>query len=135
MIDKTKTTTDAGDPNHKNKKSCYPQGQIWLVLASLIKKFRGDGFLDQIALDKDKLTIIIRKGEHPDKQFARGFMVQAKNLYKSCRFTDTDLVCQIVSGSMDPYTNFYTQIVLEGNKKGTDAAEVLEELQIMGNEM
>ena len=71
LINKTKTTTDPGDPHDRNKKSYYLQGQIWLVLASLIKKYRGDSFLDQIALDKDKLTIIIRKGEHPDKQSAR----------------------------------------------------------------
>merc|ERR1711957_472614 len=44
-------------------------------------------------------------------------------------------VCQIVSGSVDPYTNFYTQIVLEGNKNKLDAMQVLDMMQIMGNEM
>ena len=121
LINKTKTTTDDNDPHDDNKVSYYPNGRIWMTLAALIKKFRGDSFLDQIARDKDKLTIVIRKGEHPDKQFARRFAIQAKNMYKQSSFMDNNMVCQIVSGSVDPYTSFYTNIFLGGNKNKLDA--------------
>ena len=121
LINKTKTTTDVNDPFDSHKVSYFLNGRIWLTLVSLIKKYRRDSFPDQIALDKEQLTIFIKRIEHLDKQFARGFSIQDKNMYQSCSFTDNDIVCQIVSGSVNPYTNFYTQIVLEGNRKKLDA--------------
>ena len=135
MCNTTKTATVAGDPYDCKKTCVYPNGRIWLVLAAFVQKYRGDGFLDQIVLDKNKLTISFRKGEHPDKQIARIFVIQAKNIYTSSRFTDNELVCQIISGSIDPYTNFYTEIVLYGNKDGLDALTVLEALQFVRNKM
>ena len=81
-------------PHDCNKKSQYPYGMILLILEAFIKKFRGDNSLNQITLNKDKLTIIIGRREHLDKQFTRGFTFQAKELAQDKQVhTDTEWVC------------------------------------------
>ena len=37
-----------------------------------------------------------------------------------------DIICQIINGPIDPYTNFYTKVVMEG--KGKPADKVLSAL-------
>ena len=69
MINKTCTEHEPGDIFDQAKKNRHQNGNIWEVLIAFEKKFQGDSFLDQISLDKEKLTIIMKKGEHPDKQF------------------------------------------------------------------
>ena len=80
---------------HDCKKTrSYPNGRIWLILAAFVKKFRGDSSFNQIFFNKDKLTIIIGRREHLDKQFTRGFINQAKELAQDKQVhTDTEWVC------------------------------------------
>ena len=69
---------------------------------------------------------MIKKGEHPDKQFDRAFRIQARHRHKGCKFKNEDVICQIITGSIGPYTNFYTKVVMEG--KGEPADKVLDAL-------
>ena len=69
------------------------------------KKFQGDIFLDQISVDKDKLTSVIKQGKHPDKMFDWAFQIEAQHRHKECKFKDKDIVCQILMDQL-----IYTQI-------------------------
>ena len=82
LIDKTCVEHKPGDIFDVKKKSGYPNGKIWEVLTALERKFYGDSFLDQISLDREKLTIVMKKGEHPDKQFERAFQIQVGHRHK-----------------------------------------------------
>ena len=84
-------------------------------------------------MNREKLTIVIKKDKHPDKQFDWAFQIQARHRHRECKFRDEDIICQIIHGSIDPFTNFYTKVVMEN--KGKDADVVLVALQEMGNEL
>ena len=75
----------------------------------------------------------MKKGEHPDKQFDWAFQIQARHRHKECKFKNEDIVRQIINGLIDPYTNFYTKIVME--RKGDKVDVVLDALQDTGNEI
>ena len=118
------------------KTSYYPNGRIQLIVVAFIEKFSRDSFLNQITLNKDKLTIIIGRREHLDKQFTRGFINQAKELAQDKQVhTDTEWVCQVVGGLIDSYANFYTNIVVDENRAYLDTLEVSEALQMFRYKM
>lgn len=62
MCDKTNTVPGYSNPHDIWKDSNFAHNKIWEVLTTLNKKFRVDSFLDQFKLDKDKMTIIIKRG-------------------------------------------------------------------------
>lgn len=133
MLNKAYTVPKHGDLCATQKTSHYAYGKIWKVLDMVQKKYRGGSFLDKIKLGKNKLTVVIKKGEHLDKKFAKGFVIQARNMHKKRKFTNIYMVCQIIKVSIDPYTNFYyTKIVLEDNRKHSDTTTVFKVLQGMG---
>ena len=90
--------------------------------------------LDQINLDKDKLTVIMQTGKHPNKQFEHGCQIQARNRNNEYKISDRDMISRIVNGLQDPYTGFYTKIIVE-QKMEKDSYKVLEALQEMGSKI
>ena len=79
LIDKICTKHKPEDIFDVKKKNGYPNGKIWKVLTAFEKRFRGDSFLDQISLNREKLTIVMKKGEHLDKKFKRVFQIQMQH--------------------------------------------------------
>lgn len=82
MVDKTCTAHEPRDTFNVVEKNECSNGKIWEVLTTFEEKSQGDSILDQISLDKDKLTIVMKKKEYLDKQFNQVVQIQARHRHK-----------------------------------------------------
>ena len=111
---KTCTHCDAGDPHDLHLVNKFPNGRIQDVLVAFHKKYRRNSLLDKIQLDKDiMLTIEMKPGVHPDKQFNQVYMILLRYSHKTVQPTHEDLIAQSVVEFYNPYNTCYAQKIIK----------------------
>ena len=112
----------------------WPYGRIHLVLIGLYDTYRPKSRLDRIQLDRDKLTIKMATGEHPDVLFELAMMVRKKYRRRRTKPTWDELISSVVTGAAATYQNSFITKMLEMDGE-SNGQVVLTALKQLGNEL
>ena len=91
-----------------------------------------DSVLDQIDLNKAIATVVMKEGEHPDKQFERMYKVRKEFRHRACQASTHEWIAQIVRGSIEPYGIHYVNAI-SNQDENTDGQDILDRLQALGH--
>ena len=119
------TMDDAGE---------WPYGRIHLVMIGLYDTYRPKSRLDRTQMDRDKLTIKMAVGEHPDVLFEQAMMVRKKYRSRRTKPTWDELISCVVTGATSTYQSAFTVKMLDIDNE-PNGQIVLTALKHLGSEL